>query len=77
MSADDDRAAVLRAEMVARLAERGWLSEPRVAAALGQVPRHVFVPGVELPEAYANRAVVTRHRGGSRPVQLLTRPLRP
>jgi protein-L-isoaspartate(D-aspartate) O-methyltransferase len=40
------------------------LSDPRVAAVVGQVPRHVFVPGVELAVAYADRSVVTRWRHG-------------
>ena len=64
MSGNSDRAARLRAEMVAYLRERGRLGDPRVAAALGQVPRHVFVSGADLPEAYADRAVVTHHRDG-------------
>ena len=50
--------------MVAHLTERGGLSSPQVAAALGEVPRHVFVPGVELSEAYADQAVVTHYRDG-------------
>lgn len=64
MTGRDDLAARLRAEMVAHLTERGGLSDPRVAAAFGQVPRHLFVPGVELCEAYADQAVVTRYREG-------------
>ena len=50
--------------MVAHLRESGILSDSRVAAVLGQVPRHVFVPEVELAEAYADRAIVTRYRDG-------------
>jgi protein-L-isoaspartate(D-aspartate) O-methyltransferase len=64
MSSGGDRGAGLRAEMVALLEERGVLSDSRVAAVLGQVPRHVFVPEVELAEAYADRAIVTRYRDG-------------
>jgi protein-L-isoaspartate(D-aspartate) O-methyltransferase len=64
VSDGDGAGARLRAEMVAHLTERGGLSSPRVAAALAEVPRHVFVPGVELSEAYADRAVVTRYRDG-------------
>ena len=56
--------ASLRARMVAHLRERGSLTDPRVAAVLGRVPRHVFVPGVDLPEAYADEAIVTRYRDG-------------
>ena len=50
--------------MVAHLRKRGGLTDPRVAAALGRVPRHVFVPGASLPEAYADQAIVTRYRDG-------------
>ena len=50
--------------MAAQLRERGELSDPRVAAVLGQVPRHVFVPGAELAQAYADQAIVTRYRDG-------------
>jgi protein-L-isoaspartate(D-aspartate) O-methyltransferase len=64
MSGSDDPGAGFRAEMVAHLTERGGHSDPRVAAALGQVPRHLFVPGVELSEAYADQAIVTRYREG-------------
>jgi protein-L-isoaspartate(D-aspartate) O-methyltransferase len=64
VSGSDGAEARLRAEMVAHLIERGDLSSPQVAAALAEVPRHVFVPGVDLAEAYADRAVVTRYRDG-------------
>jgi protein-L-isoaspartate(D-aspartate) O-methyltransferase len=64
MGSSEDASAGLRADLVARLTERGSVSDPRVAAALGQVPRHVFVPAAELAEAYADQAVVTHHRDG-------------
>jgi protein-L-isoaspartate(D-aspartate) O-methyltransferase len=50
--------------MITHLRERGGLTDPRVAAVLGRVPRHVFLPGVDLAEAYADAAVVTRYRDG-------------
>ncbi|MGH3407425.1 MAG: hypothetical protein ACRDRJ_33735 [Streptosporangiaceae bacterium] len=64
MADGGEPAARLRAEMVALLRERGSVSDPRVIAALGTVPRHVFVPGSELAEAYDNRAIVTHLRDG-------------
>ncbi len=57
-------AAALRAEMVAGLRRRQVLSDPRVEAALLSVPRHVFVPGVTLSEAYDDRAIPTRYERG-------------
>jgi protein-L-isoaspartate(D-aspartate) O-methyltransferase len=64
MGDDGDAAAELRGRMAAGLRERGALSGERVAAAMGRVPRHLFVPGVELAEAYADQAIVTRYRDG-------------
>jgi protein-L-isoaspartate(D-aspartate) O-methyltransferase len=64
MAKSADPAASLRAEMVAQLWRRGGLSDPRVKAALAEVPRHLFVPGVELSEAYSNRAIATHYRDG-------------
>lgn len=64
MNSSDDPGARLRAELVAHLAEHGGLSDPRIGAVLAAVPRHVFVPGVELAEAYADRSIATRYRDG-------------
>ena len=50
--------------MVAQLRARSGLTDPRVAAVLGRVPRHVFLPGADLAEAYADQAIVTRYRDG-------------
>jgi protein-L-isoaspartate(D-aspartate) O-methyltransferase len=64
MSGSDDPAARLRAEMVAHLSGPGGLADSRVAAVFCQVPRHLFVPGAELSEAYANQPIVTHRRDG-------------
>ena len=50
--------------MVAHLRARSGLTDPRVAAVLARVPRHLFLPGVDLSEAYADQAIVTRYRDG-------------
>jgi protein-L-isoaspartate(D-aspartate) O-methyltransferase len=50
--------------MVAHLRARSGLTDPRVAAVLGRVPRHVFLPRADLAEAYADQAIVTRYRDG-------------
>ena len=50
--------------MAAQIRKRSGLTDPRVAAVLGQAPRHVFVPGVDLSGAYADQAIVTRYRDG-------------
>jgi protein-L-isoaspartate(D-aspartate) O-methyltransferase len=64
MSGTIDPGARLRAELVALLKEQGRVSDPRIAVVLGQVPRHMFVPGAELAEAYEDRAIVTHLRDG-------------
>jgi protein-L-isoaspartate(D-aspartate) O-methyltransferase len=64
MSGSGDPGARLRANMVALLKERGSVSDPRVTAALENVPRDVFVPGAELAEAYGAQAIVTHRRDG-------------
>jgi len=73
MSDEQDRGAKLRTKMVERLAKERGLSDPRVSAAMLQVPRHVFLPGVDLAEAYADNAVVTRYRDGL-PVSAASQP---
>jgi protein-L-isoaspartate(D-aspartate) O-methyltransferase len=64
MGDDGGAAAELRERMVAGLRERGALVGERVAAAMARVPRHLFVPGVELADAYADQAIVTHYRDG-------------
>jgi protein-L-isoaspartate(D-aspartate) O-methyltransferase len=73
MSDEQDRGASLRATMVRRLADARDLGDPRVCAAMLQVPRHMFLPGVGLDEAYADNAVVTRYRDGL-PVSSASQP---
>ena len=63
-----DEAARLRHGLVRSLIVAGWLGEPRVVAALEAVPRHVFVPGVPLQEAYANDVVHTKFAEDGRPI---------
>lgn len=50
--------------MVRDLRRRGELSDERVAAAMARVPRHVFLPRVDLSEAYADQAVPTHFSNG-------------
>lgn len=51
-SAESDRAAE-RARMVEHLRARG-IRDPRVLAAMNQVPRHLFVPEAQRPAAYSD-----------------------
>jgi len=73
MNGQQDRSARLRAELVEHLAEDRELTDARVAAAILEVPRHLFVPGVGLAEAYADEAIVTHYRDGL-PVSSASQP---
>jgi protein-L-isoaspartate(D-aspartate) O-methyltransferase len=48
-------AAALRARMVAEQVAGRGIDDPRVLAAMAEVPRHLFVPDADLATAYADR----------------------
>ncbi len=50
-----------RKALVARLKAAGLLTDPRVAAALEAVPRHLFVPAALAGEAYGDHALPIGH----------------
>jgi protein-L-isoaspartate(D-aspartate) O-methyltransferase len=50
-------ASELRAAMVERLVADGVITTARLEAAMREVPRHAFAPGVELAAAYADDVV--------------------
>lgn len=60
-SAEAARAEELRSVLVDRLCGDGVVRSAAVEAALRRVPRHLFVPGTSLEEAYADEAVYTKH----------------
>ena len=60
----DIDAAALRARLVDGLIASGVLHTPEVERALRIVPRHLFLPGVPLPDAYADIAIPTRWEDG-------------
>lgn len=51
------RAKALRDGLVDELVRRGDIKQRRVEAAFREIPRHVFVPGASLAEAYENRSI--------------------
>ncbi|PZG56335.1 methyltransferase, FxLD system [Spongiactinospora gelatinilytica] len=57
----EDQAIRLRAHLVAGLRERGVIHSSRIADAIAAIPRHKFVPGVPLVDAYADAAIYTKH----------------
>jgi protein-L-isoaspartate(D-aspartate) O-methyltransferase len=56
----DFTAAALHAGLVEELQRSGRITSTRVAAAFRAVQRHLFVPGVPLPNAYRDDAVFTK-----------------
>jgi protein-L-isoaspartate(D-aspartate) O-methyltransferase len=56
------RDATLREAMISQLERTGTLRLPRIAAAMRVVPRHRFLPGTPLDEAYADRAIAIKTR---------------
>ena len=54
------RDAHLRELLLGTLRRTGAVRSARVAAAIRTVPRHRFLPGLSLPEAYADRAVAIK-----------------
>ncbi|MFJ2112086.1 methyltransferase, FxLD system [Streptomyces sp. NPDC087850] len=50
----------LREALIARIDSLGSFRSPQVKAAFRAVPRHLFLPGVDLATAYARKPVVTK-----------------
>jgi protein-L-isoaspartate(D-aspartate) O-methyltransferase len=61
---DDEEAGArqLRERLVATLCDASVLRDQPVRAALTKVPRHLFLPGVPLEQAYADTAIPTHWR---------------
>jgi protein-L-isoaspartate(D-aspartate) O-methyltransferase len=59
-----DRAAELRAKLVGDLRDRGLLKSALVESAFRSVPRHVFLPGIDLDEAYQDEAIPVKIEDG-------------
>ena len=59
-----ERDAVLREIMVSNVERAGWLRPGPVASAMRAVPRHRFLPGMPLDDAYADRAIAIKTSDG-------------
>ena len=73
-SAPADRAERLRAELVDRLRADRLVESARVEAALRAVPRHLFLPGSSLEDAYADQPVVTKRAPDGTPRSSASQP---
>ncbi len=72
-STPDDHAANLRNAMVESLVEKDAIVTPRVREAFASVPRHLFVPNVDVATAYADQPVFIRWDDGV-PISSSTQP---
>lgn len=57
MALNSDEARRLRAALVSSLKEKGELADPRLEAAFLEVPRHLFLPDLELDKVYSDEAL--------------------
>src|SRR5215831_6656852 len=55
----------LRASLVERLSAHGAIHSAEVERAMQTVPRHLFLPGVTLAQAYADVAIATHWERGA------------
>lgn len=59
-----DDSGSLRRQLVEELRRSGALTDEAVAAAFLSVPRHLFLPGVPLEQAYRDEPIPTKFEGG-------------
>ncbi|RKT86367.1 protein-L-isoaspartate(D-aspartate) O-methyltransferase [Saccharopolyspora antimicrobica] len=72
--ASTDSADELRAQLTDRLIKDGTIRTDAVEAAFRQVPRHLFLPGLPLTEAYADEPVYTKHEGDGTRISAASQP---
>jgi protein-L-isoaspartate(D-aspartate) O-methyltransferase len=66
--------AALRERLVGHLLATGRIHSERLAAAFRAVPRHLFLPGVDLTIAYEDEAIPTRWSADGRPTSSSSQP---
>ncbi|WP_283137523.1 methyltransferase, FxLD system [Rhizohabitans arisaemae] len=64
----------LRAALVDSIDRRGTFTSPRIKAAFAAVPRHLFLPGVDLREAYLPQVVRTKHTADGTTISSASHP---
>src|SRR5512139_1263882 len=71
----DASAEQLRADMIIRLQEQGYIRSPQVADAFARVPREVFAPEAAPSAVYSTRdAVVTKRNAAGRATSSISAP---
>jgi len=71
---DPARAGTLRAALTRHLVAEGTIRDERVAAAIGTVPRHLFVPQAGLDSAYADDVVLMKRNQAGVAISSVSQP---
>jgi protein-L-isoaspartate(D-aspartate) O-methyltransferase len=72
--ADDDSLTRLRERLAERVITAHKIADPRVAAALRDVPRHLFLPHLPPEAAYRDDAIVTKRDADGQPISSSSQP---
>ena len=71
---DDLSLAGLRERLVAQVLQTSGIRDERIAAALRDVPRHLFLPHLPPQEAYLDDAIVTKRDADGQPISSSSQP---
>jgi protein-L-isoaspartate(D-aspartate) O-methyltransferase len=71
---DDSSLAQIRERLAARVIAAAKISNPPVAEALREVPRHLFLPHLPPESAYRDDAIVTKRDAGGQPISSSSQP---
>ena len=71
---DDSSLTRMRQRLAARVITGSKISSDRVAAALRDVPRHLFLPGLPPESAYRDDAIVTKRDADGQPISSSSQP---
>ena len=71
---DDASLAELRERLIAEVLSTSGIRDERIAAALREVPRHLFLPHLPPEEAYLDDAIVTKRDAEGQPISSSSQP---
>jgi protein-L-isoaspartate(D-aspartate) O-methyltransferase len=71
---DDGALTRLRERLAERVITSHKIADPRIAAALRDVPRHLFLPHLPPHEAYRDDAIVTKRDADGQPISSSSQP---
>ncbi len=71
---DDTSLARIRERLAARVSSANQIKNPLVAAALRDVPRHLFLPHLPPESAYRDDAIVTKRDADGQPISSSSQP---